>query len=110
MTAQTLHPPYPFVSYQANAYNFRPPPPLNRACSSTSSGSPINDTMQREASPFEKLSETNLYIRGLSADTTDLDLQKMCEKFGTIVSTKAIIDNETNKCKGYGFVDFAMGS
>jgi len=62
--------------------------------------------MQREASPFEKLSETNLYIRGLSADTTDLDLQKMCEKFGTIVSTKAIIDNETNKCKGYGFVDF----
>ena len=23
MTAQTLHPPYPFVSYQANAYNFR---------------------------------------------------------------------------------------
>ena len=34
----------------------------------------------------------------------------MCEKFGTIVSTKAIIDNETNKCKGYGFVDFAMGS
>jgi len=106
MTAQTLHPPYPFVSYQANAYNFRPPPPLNRACSSTSSGSPINDTMQREASPFEKLSETNLYIRGLSADTTDLDLQKMCEKFGTIVSTKAIIDNETNKCKGYGFVDF----
>lgn len=106
MTAQTLHPPYPFVSYQANAYNFRPPPPLTRACSSTSSGSPINDTMQRETSPFEKLSETNLYIRGLSADTTDLDLQKMCEKFGTIVSTKAIIDNETNKCKGYGFVDF----
>ena len=34
----------------------------------------------------------------------------MCEKFGNIVSTKAIIDNETNKCKGYGFVDFAMGS
>jgi RNA recognition motif-containing protein len=68
--------------------------------------SPVNDTMQRVPSPFEKLSETNLYIRGLSADTTDLDLQKMCEKFGTIVSTKAIIDNETNKCKGYGFVDF----
>merc|ERR1712131_500256 len=68
--------------------------------------SPINETMQRVPSPFEKLSETNLYIRGLSADTTDQDLQKMCEKFGTIVSTKAIIDNETNKCKGYGFVDF----
>ena len=34
-------------------------------------GSPINDTMQRETSPFEKLSETNLYIRGLSADVSD---------------------------------------
>lgn len=27
--------------------------------------------MQRETSPFEKLSETNLYIRGLSADVSD---------------------------------------
>lgn len=55
----------------------------------------------------EKLSETNLYIRGLPAETTDENLAKMCEKFGEIVSTKAIIDNDTGKCKGYGFVDFA---
>ena len=33
----------------------------------------------------------------------------MCEKFGKIVSTKAIVDNETSKCKGYGFVDFDNG-
>lgn len=56
----------------------------------------------------EKLSETNLYIRGLSADTTDAKLHQMCERFGKIVSTKAIIDNETTKCKGYGFVDFEL--
>lgn len=30
----------------------------------------------------------------------------MCEPFGKIVSTKAIIDKTTNQCKGYGFVDF----
>lgn len=54
----------------------------------------------------EKLSDTNLYIRGLRPETTDQDLHKMCEVFGKIVSTKAIIDNETGKCKGYGFVDF----
>ena len=30
----------------------------------------------------------------------------MCERFGKIVSTKAIVDNENGKCKGYGFVDF----
>ena len=27
-------------------------------------------------------------------------------RFGTIISTKAILDKNTNKCKGYGFVDF----
>lgn len=27
-------------------------------------------------------------------------------RFGKIVSTKAIIDKATNNCKGYGFVDF----
>lgn len=54
----------------------------------------------------ETLSKTNLYIRGLSANTTDKDLEGMCSKFGTIISTKAILDKNTNKCKGYGFVDF----
>lgn len=73
---------------------------------------PVQQTQIGNASPTqehrlpEKLSETNLYIRGLSAETTDQDLHKMCEKFGKIVSTKAIVDNETSKCKGYGFVDF----
>uniref|UniRef100_A0A915DYF4 Protein alan shepard n=1 Tax=Ditylenchus dipsaci TaxID=166011 RepID=A0A915DYF4_9BILA len=52
------------------------------------------------------LSDTNLYIRGLSADTTDDQLREMCEPYGKIVSTKAIIDKATNQCKGYGFVDF----
>jgi RNA recognition motif-containing protein len=30
----------------------------------------------------------------------------MISRYGQIKSTKAIIDKETNKCKGYGFVDF----
>ena len=51
-------------------------------------------------------SKTNLYIRGLGEDTTDKDLLDMCKKYGEIKSTKAIIEKLTNKCKGYGFVDF----
>jgi RNA recognition motif-containing protein len=51
-------------------------------------------------------SKTNLYIRGLNEDTTDKDLYDMCKKYGEIKSTKAIIEKQTNKCKGYGFVDF----
>lgn len=54
----------------------------------------------------EQLSKTNLYIRGLNGDTSDSDLFSLCSRFGSIVSTKAILDKNTNKCKGYGFVDF----
>ncbi|XP_041365285.1 RNA-binding motif, single-stranded-interacting protein 3-like isoform X2 [Gigantopelta aegis] len=54
----------------------------------------------------ESLSKTNLYIRGLNPNTTDKDLVTLCQQFGKITSTKAIIDQTTNKCKGYGFVDF----
>uniref|UniRef100_A0A3P9BEK1 RNA binding motif, single stranded interacting protein n=1 Tax=Maylandia zebra TaxID=106582 RepID=A0A3P9BEK1_9CICH len=53
----------------------------------------------------EQLSKTNLYIRGLPPATTDQDLIKLCQ-YGKIVSTKAILDKNTNQCKGYGFVDF----
>lgn len=54
----------------------------------------------------DQLSRTNLYIRGLSADTSDKDLVDMCRQYGNIISTKAILDKTTRKCKGYGFVDF----
>lgn len=54
----------------------------------------------------EQLSKTNLYIRGLTPNTTDNDLVNLCKGYGKIISTKAIIDPKTNKCKGYGFVDF----
>ncbi|XP_041962807.1 RNA-binding motif, single-stranded-interacting protein 3 isoform X3 [Alosa sapidissima] len=58
------------------------------------------------SSAAEQLSKTNLYIRGLPPATTDQDLIKLCQPYGKIVSTKAILDKNTNQCKGYGFVDF----
>ncbi|CAD6188498.1 unnamed protein product [Caenorhabditis auriculariae] len=64
---------------------------------------------QRDSTPHHEsvpLSLTNLYIRGLTPATNDDDLRAMCEKFGTISSTKAIMDKSNNSCKGYGFVDF----
>jgi RNA recognition motif-containing protein len=57
-------------------------------------------------SPNTSISKTNLYIRGLSESTKDQDLHDMCKMYGPIKSTKAIIDKQTLKCKGYGFVDF----
>jgi len=65
------------------------------------------DVYQNSPLPGEKLSKTNLYIRGLHTSTTDDDLIAMCKQYGTIISTKAILDKDVNnKCKGYGFVDF----
>uniref|UniRef100_A0A452US67 RNA binding motif single stranded interacting protein 2 n=1 Tax=Ursus maritimus TaxID=29073 RepID=A0A452US67_URSMA len=82
----------PYVSL---SQQMAPPSPSNSTPNS-SSGSNGND----------QLSKTNLYIRGLQPGTTDQDLVKLCQSYGKIVSTKAILDKSTNKCKGYGFVDF----
>ncbi|XP_044273675.1 RNA-binding motif, single-stranded-interacting protein 1 isoform X3 [Varanus komodoensis] len=65
-----------------------------------------NNSSSSSNSGWDQLSKTNLYIRGLPPNTTDQDLVKLCQPYGKIVSTKAILDKTTNKCKGYGFVDF----
>ena len=46
------------------------------------------------------LSSTNLFIMGLPQSCCDKDLYDMCISYGKIVSTKAILDKQTNICKG----------
>uniref|UniRef100_A0A8C9V0Z6 RNA binding motif, single stranded interacting protein 2b n=1 Tax=Scleropages formosus TaxID=113540 RepID=A0A8C9V0Z6_SCLFO len=79
-------------AYVSSSQQMAPPSPNTNSNSSSGGG--------------EQLSKTNLYIRGLHPGTTDQDLVKLCQPYGKIVSTKAILDKTTNKCKGYGFVDF----
>ncbi|TRY54307.1 hypothetical protein DNTS_021286 [Danionella cerebrum] len=86
--------------YATSTQQMAPPSP-NTTTTSSSSGS---------SSSGDQLSKTNLYIRGLHPGTTDQDLVKLCQPYGKIVSTKAILDKTTNKCKGYGFVDFDSSS
>ncbi|XP_077792738.1 RNA-binding motif, single-stranded-interacting protein 1 isoform X1 [Podarcis muralis] len=80
------------------AHPMAPPSPIITSSNSNNSSS--------SNSGWDQLSKTNLYIRGLPPNTTDQDLVKLCQPYGKIVSTKAILDKTTNKCKGYGFVDF----
>ncbi|XP_051575825.1 RNA-binding motif, single-stranded-interacting protein 3-like isoform X3 [Myxocyprinus asiaticus] len=87
---------YPHYLQTKQSYAL-PPPPMAPPSPSTNSSS---------HSAAEQLSKTNLYIRGLPPGTTDQDLIKLCQPYGKIVSTKAILDKNTNQCKGYGFVDF----
>lgn len=49
-----------------------------------------------------------LYVGNLTYDTSDSDLQRMFEEFGTVASAQVITDRETGRSKGFGFVE--MGS
>uniref|UniRef100_A0A8D0FI63 RNA binding motif single stranded interacting protein 3 n=1 Tax=Strix occidentalis caurina TaxID=311401 RepID=A0A8D0FI63_STROC len=83
------------ASYAPAPHPMAPPSPSTNSSNNSSNNS-----------SGEQLSKTNLYIRGLPPGTTDQDLIKLCQPYGKIVSTKAILDKNTNQCKGYGFVDF----
>ena len=49
-----------------------------------------------------------LYVGNLSYGTSDSDLQRMFEEFGTVQSAQVIMDRESRRSKGFGFVE--MGS
>lgn len=46
-----------------------------------------------------------LFVAGLPSDFDDVDLKEMFELYGEIKSAKLIIDKETGKSKGFGFVE-----
>lgn len=49
-----------------------------------------------------------LYVGNLSFDTTDSDLRALFEGFGTVDSAQVVMDRDTGRSKGFGFVE--MGS
>lgn len=48
---------------------------------------------------------TKLFVGKLSFDTTDDSLRAAFAEFGTVASAQVIIDRETNRSKGFGFVE-----
>ena len=46
-----------------------------------------------------------LFVAGLSNDLDDVDLKEMFELYGDVTSAKVILDKETGKSRGFGFVD-----
>ncbi len=49
-----------------------------------------------------------LYVGNLSFQATEQDLTELFSKHGTVVETKLIMDRETQRPRGFGFV--TMGS
>jgi cold-inducible RNA-binding protein len=47
-----------------------------------------------------------LYVGGLPFSTTDDELEAAFAAHGTVTSAKVIMDRETGRSKGFGFVEF----
>src|SRR5205823_12136286 len=48
-----------------------------------------------------------LYVGGLPYGVTDSDLEQMCGAHGTVQSAQVIMDRDTGRSKGFGFVEMA---
>lgn len=49
----------------------------------------------------------NLYVGGLSFDTTDDGLKTFFEQAGTVESASIITDRDSGRSRGFGFVEMA---
>jgi len=47
----------------------------------------------------------NIYVGNLSYKMTDEDLEKLFKAFGSVSESKIVIDRETGRSKGFGFVE-----
>ncbi|KAG0353605.1 hypothetical protein BG005_007141 [Podila minutissima] len=77
---------------------------------------PSRQTWPLESSPFPHPSlntaapldgSFNLYVRGLSRDTSVQTLFRLFEPYGEIISCKPMLDIRSGYCRGDGFVRFA---
>ena len=48
-----------------------------------------------------------MYVGNLSYDMTNEGLQTLFSQFGTVDSAQVIIDRDTNRSKGFGFVEMS---
>lgn len=50
---------------------------------------------------------SKLFVGSLAWAATDADLEEFFAQAGQVVSAKVIIDRETNRSKGFGFVEMS---
>lgn len=52
---------------------------------------------------------TKVYVGNLPFDVSDNDLQRLFESHGTVQSVQVIMDRDTDRSKGFGFVEMSNG-
>lgn len=53
---------------------------------------------------------TKLYVGNLAYGVTDADLETLFAPFGTVQSAQIIMDRDTGRSKGFGFVEMSSAS
>src|SRR6476620_6666681 len=48
-----------------------------------------------------------IFVAGLPFAVSDQELQELFEPYGSVGSAKVILDRETRKSRGFGFVEFS---
>ncbi len=48
-----------------------------------------------------------IYVGNLSWNTTENDLNKLFAQYGEVISASVIMDRETNRSKGFAFIEMA---
>jgi RNA recognition motif-containing protein len=48
-----------------------------------------------------------LYVGNLSFSTTDADLREAFSQFGTVTDSVVIMDRETGRSRGFGFIEIS---
>lgn len=56
---------------------------------------------------MEMISKTKLFVGGLDRSIRGQDLNTHFSEFGEVVFARVILDRETRRSKGFGFVEFA---
>ena len=47
----------------------------------------------------------NIYVTNIPFKATDADLKELFQQYGEVTSSKIIIDKETQRSRGFGFVE-----
>ncbi len=51
-----------------------------------------------------------LFVGNLSFEVTDFDLEDLFKQHGEVISAKVILDRDTNRSRGFGFVEMSSDS
>ncbi len=55
------------------------------------------------------MASKNLYVGNLPFTTSEQDLQQLFAQFGTVTKAQVIMDRETGRSRGFGFVEMSSG-